>query len=213
MMSDAKPALDIQGVIAHASTLSNNLHLLLSNDRQHVNKTNRDSLCLLHWSLIFEHHGGILLLLRESYYAPAFALLRPFIEAFLRSYIAMTGTEHQVAALWAGNLNNIDFVQIWSQIDQRLGSEQRFGLKYRGLTGALHGFTHGGKEQLVRQASGLDIVSSFTEDEVRGLVKETMPVACLAAVFMTDFLGYAHESQMALTMFSEYTDRLISGQL
>ena len=61
MMSDAKPALDVQGVIGYASSLSKNLQLLLSSNRQHVNKTNRDSLCLLHWSLIFEHHAGILL--------------------------------------------------------------------------------------------------------------------------------------------------------
>jgi hypothetical protein len=50
-------------LIVTANSLSERLQLLLSNDRQHVIKTNRDGLVLLHWSLVFEHHQGMLLLL------------------------------------------------------------------------------------------------------------------------------------------------------
>lgn len=69
----------------------------------------------------------------------------------------------------------------------------------------LHGFTHGGKEQLVRQASGSDIISSYTEDEVRGLVQETMPIAFLTALLTTAFLDYPTEHQSAVAMLNEYT--------
>jgi hypothetical protein len=205
--------MDVQGVISYATDVSKDLRLLLSNERRHVIKTNRDGLCLLYWSLTFEHHDGLLLLLREGCHAPAFALLRPFVEAFSRLYVAMHGTENQVAALWAGKLNNIDLVDIWGQVDQRLGSTPLFGPKYQRLKGALHGFTHGGKEQLVRQASGTDIVSNYTEVDVRGLLYETMPVVFLAAVFTTEFLGYPAENQTAAAMFGVYMDRVTSGQI
>ena len=86
MATSTSTAVNMQGAIAQANSLSERLQLLLSNDRQHVNKTNRDALCLLHWSLIFDHHQGMLLLLRHGFHAPAFALMRPLEEAFLRLF-------------------------------------------------------------------------------------------------------------------------------
>jgi uncharacterized protein DUF6988 len=186
--------------IGEANAISGKLQLLLSNDRQHVTKTNRDALTLLHWSVIFEHHQGMLLLLRKTYYVPAFALLRPFEEAFLRSFVAMYGTEKQVAALWNGTYDT-DFEAVWKQIDEKFKLEPRFDKEKLRV---LHGFTHGGKEQLVRQAHGSDIVSGYTNDEIRALVRETMPTAFLAALFITQFLGYPAEHQSALLMFEEW---------
>src|SRR6267378_4600289 len=95
-------ALSLRDLIIQASGLSERLQLLLSNDRQHVIKTDRDGLCLIHWSLIFEHHQGILLLLRHGLCASAFALVRPFEEAFLRSFLVMYGTPGQFAAIKNG---------------------------------------------------------------------------------------------------------------
>ena len=204
MSSKAKTAVNVQDLIAQANDLSERLQLLLSNDKQHVIKTNRDGLCLLHWSIIFEHHQGILILLRHMLYAPAFALLRPFEEAFLRSFVVMYGTDKQSAAIRNGTYKT-EFEIIGNQIDQKLGLlKPIFGPSFKDKITVLHGFTHGGKEQLVRQAAGLDIVSSYTDDEVCALVRETMSVAFLAALFITEFLGYPVENQTAMAMLSEY---------
>jgi hypothetical protein len=199
-----KAPLSVENVIFQAQATSECLQLLLSNNRQHVNRTpKRDVLCLMLWSIIFEHHQGMLLLLQRTYYAPAFALRRPFEEAFVRSFVAMNGTDKQVEALWAGNYST-EFEVVGNQIDQKIGCEPRFGPWFKDKVSMLHGFTHGGKEQLVRQASGSDIVSSFTGDEIRALVRETMPIAFLAALFTTEFLGYTAEYQKALVMFDAW---------
>src|SRR5438128_5594945 len=65
----------------------------------------------------------------------------------------------------------------------------------RGLKRRSKGCTdsHGGKEQLVRQSSGSDIVSSYTDDEVRSLVREMMPIALLTALLTTAVLDYPAE--------------------
>lgn len=57
----------------------------------------------------------------------------------------------------------------------------------------------------MRQASGSNIISSYTEDEVRGLVQETMPIAFLTALLTTAFLDYPTEHQSAVAMLNEYT--------
>jgi len=149
----------------------------------------------------------MVLLLRHGLHAPAFALLRPFEEAFLRSFVAMYGTENQVAALWNGTYNT-EFELIGNQIDQKLGLHPVFGPSFKSKVKILHGFTHGGKEQLVRQATGHDIISSYTDEEVRTLVRETMPIAFLTALFVTEFLGYQTEHQSALAMFNTYVQSI-----
>jgi len=198
-----KTTVSTKDLIAQATGLSERLQRLLSNDRQHVIKTNRDGLILLHWSLVFEHHQGILLLLGNGFPAPAFALMRPLEEAFLRLFVAMNGTEKQAAALWKGTYNT-EFEVVWKQIYEKIGLQPNVGPWLQTKIKALHGFTHGGKEQLVRQASGSDIVSSYTDDEVRSLVRETMPIALLTALFTTAFLDYAAEHRSAVAMFNEY---------
>ena len=199
-----KAIVTTQGLIAQATSLSERLQLLLSNDRQHVNKTNRDGLVLLHWSLVFEHHQGMMLLLRNGFPAPAFALMRPLEEAFLRSFVAMNGTEEEAVALWKGTYKT-KFEVVWRRIYEKIGLQPNIGPWLQTKIKGLHGFTHGGKEQLVRQASGSDIISSYTDDEVRGLVQETMPIAFLTALFTTAFLDYPTEHQDAVAMLNEYT--------
>ncbi len=204
MSATTKAIVTTEGLIAQATNLSERLLLLLSNDRPHVSKTNRDALVLLHWSLVFEHHQGMMLLLRNAFPAPAFALMRPLEEAFLRSFVAMNGTDEDAVALWKGTYRT-KFEAVWKQIYEKIGLQSGVGPWLQTKIKALHGFTHGGKEQLVRQASGSDIISSYTDDEIRSLVRETMSIALLTALFTTAFLNYPTEHQKAVAMFNEYS--------
>jgi hypothetical protein len=205
MSTSAKTAVNVQGAIAQAVSLSERLDLLVRNDRQHVTKTERDCLCLLHWSLIFDHHQGMLLLLQHGFHAPAFALMRPLEEAFLRLFVVMNGTERQVEAVWNGTYNT-EFDVVWKQVYEKVGVELKphFEPWLKERTKALHGFTHGGKEQLVRQKTGPNIVSSYTDDEVVSLIQQTVPIAFFTALFTTAFLGYQAEHQSAAAMVNEY---------
>jgi hypothetical protein len=208
MVSPAtKPVLSTSDLITQANGLSERLQLLLSNDKQHVVKTNRDDLVLRYWSLIFEHHQGMLLLLRNGFPATAFALMRPLEEAFLRLFVAMIGTDEQAVTLRNGTYKT-NFEVVWKQVYEKVGFQPNVGPWLKTKIKGLHGFTHGGKEQLVRQSSGSDIVSSYTDDEVRSLVRETMPIALLTALLTTAFLDYPAEHQEAVAMFNEYTHGL-----
>lgn len=197
------PVVSTSDLITQANRLSERLQFLLSNDKQHVVKTNRDDLVLRYWSLIFDHHQGMLLLLRYGFHATAFALMRPLEETFLRLFVAMDGTDKQVVALRNGRYST-EFEVVWKQIYEKIGLELRFESWFKDKIKALHGFTHGGKEQLVRQSSGSDIVSSYTDGEIRGLVRETMPPVLLTALFVTAFLEYPAEHQEAVAMLNEY---------
>jgi hypothetical protein len=195
---------------AHASKLSERVQLLVSNNRQHVTKTHRDTLALAYWTILFEYHHGILTLVRTGNPTSAFALLRVFEEAFLKLFLVMCGTDRQVQAIWEGTYNT-DFAAVGAQIDEKLGKEPLFGPKLKGQIKTLHGFTHSGFEQLVRQLTKLpdgssDIAPNYADKDVRQLVQETMPIIFLAGAFLTEFLNYPDENKAVVTMFSDFAE-------
>lgn len=198
-------------MINHAAALSNRVQLLISNERKHINRGRRDLLALAYWTLLFEHHQGILILLRNHCPAPAFSLLRVFEEAYLNLFVATFGEENQVERLSKGEFRP-RFESIGKQIDKKIGTMQpMFAPWFKDRIDILHGLTHGGLEQLNRQVkmqeSGeMDFVSSYSDDEIRDLVQQTMPTIFLAAIFITEFLDYSSEYQTASDMFAEYVN-------
>jgi hypothetical protein len=176
-------------------------HLLL--EKSYTVRNNRDGLCLLYWSLVFETQHGILLLLHHKLPGPAFALMRPIVEAFLRLYLVMHGTEEQLAAIKNGTYNT-DFTNIGEQIDQMTGIEPLMGPFFKKNTKKLHGFTHGGLEQLHRRSKGTDVIANYPDDEVRDVIKFTTMFAFLTSVHVTDYLGLDAEFKAAVKIYDEY---------
>ena len=75
----------------------------------------------------------------------------------------------------------------------------------------LHGFTHSGFEQLVRQLTKLgdetsDIAPNYADKDVRQLLQETMPIIFLAGAFLTEFLNYPDENKAVVEMFNNYLE-------
>jgi hypothetical protein len=202
-------------MVAHASKLSEKVQLLVSNGRQHVTKTHRDALALAYWTILFEYHAGILTLVRTGNPTSAFALLRVFVEAFLKLFLVVCGTDKQVQAIWEGTYNT-DFAAVGAQIDEKLGKESLFGPKLKGQVKTLHGFTHSGFEQLVRQLTRLpdgtsDIAPNYADEDVRKLVLETMPIIFLAGAFLTEFLNYPDENKTVVEMFNDFLEMQVAS--
>jgi len=188
--------------IRRARELSVQLEFLLI-DKQHKTRTTRDHLCLRYWSYILEIHQGLLLLLETKHFGPAFALMRPMVEAFLRLNLVMYGSERQRRSLQGGTYST-DFVAIGEQIDKRLGSRPVLGPWFKKHKNTLHGFTHGDMEQIARRGRGRDIVPSYPAREVRDVVVFTNLFALLTATMTMEFLGFDDELQTGLEMMRDH---------
>jgi len=181
-----------------------NLQLLVSSDRSYVVKADRDPICLCYWTLLFEHHYSMLLLAQHKMNASAFALLRPFEEAFFRMFLSMHGTQNQFEAIRDGKYE-LDFIDAAKRLSAHVGLEgTTFEEMYKIRKGRLHGFTHGGREQLYRFFSGSDIVSSFSETEIREMIEGTKFQIHLAAKLVTAFLDLVDESVVANSAFHQF---------
>jgi len=177
---------------------------------QFETKTQRDVLCLLHWALIVEHQRGIILLLRHSVCAPAFALIRPITEAFLRLHIVMLGTDKQVESIRNGTYQT-EFETVGEMVDKSVGMNPLFGPILQKITKPLHGFTHGGVEQLTRLKDGNNIAPNYSNSDARDCLKLTTLFPFIATMATADFLNQKIEFEAAEALFDEYLKVSLTG--
>lgn len=212
-MSTVKP--NVQDAIKQAFNLNHRIqHLFAGRDEERVLQTERHFLSMVYWSLIVEHHQAILHLIDSNCHASAFALLRPFEEAFLRSFVAVFGTIAQGVALWNDKYNT-EFEAVGKQIDKKLSPNSQYGPYgpfFKDRIKTLHSFTHGGMKQLVKFVSlEPDQIAAIggpkvSKDEVLNIVMTAMLVLFEAALFLTDFWGDTSEHQSIHMMHIEYCE-------
>lgn len=63
-------------------------------DGKVVYRTNNDDLLISYWSLVFDYSKGIVCLLK--FHSPAFALMRPLVEAVTGEHIVLVGSDDDV---------------------------------------------------------------------------------------------------------------------
>ena len=71
-------------------------------DGKVVYSSKNDDLLLSYWSLVFDYSKGIVCLLANKFHSPAFALMRPLVEAVTREHIVLVGSEDDVKKIYAG---------------------------------------------------------------------------------------------------------------
>jgi hypothetical protein len=165
-------------------------------------RTERDDICLRYLSLIFEHHRGILLLAADCR-PPAFSLMRPLTESFLRLHVVMYGTEPQFASI-KNDTYATEFATVGDLIDRVNEFQPLFGPLFKDIKEALHGFTHVGKVQLVRMANGADLGPNYPDDEVLDLTKYVTLIAVVAGKSASKFLDWPEAIETSQVLFDEY---------
>lgn len=168
----------------------------------------RHVLSMVYWSLLAEHHQAVLHLVESDYHASAFALLRCFEEAFLRLFVAMYGTDNEVAALWDDKYN-AEFEVLGKRMDEKLGVDTQYRDFFKIHIKTLHSFTHGGTQQLAKfikiESNNIAAIEpQFSADALQSLVIGATATLFLAALFSTDFWGHTSEHQTVHEMHHEY---------
>jgi hypothetical protein len=136
-----------------------------------------------YWSLMFDHHRGILSTLSNSFCGSAFALVRPMVEAAVRSHVTMLGFDDDLAKLHEDTYRT-NFGTIGKWIDTTFHMEAYFETFLKGAKDALHSYTHAGMRQIERRFTGTDLVANYNDGEI----VEVIRVSC-SAIFMVNNLS------------------------
>ncbi len=155
---------------------------------------------LIHLSL--EHYGSIIVLVKNKLSASAAALLRAQFEAMIRAlYFQECASEDEVVSFTDGK-NPISLKKMIDKLELQLKDTGLSFLKYYENTGKLlHGFTHGGFEQIGRRYSDSDLINNFDDKEIETIITNSKVLACLSASCAA---GIAGKDDLALEFISKY---------
>ncbi len=121
------------------------------------------------FSLVMEHHGAILYLLRTGQYdGSAFALVRPLIDSAYRAHwVYACAKPDIVVRIKNGEDVFPGLINMATEIEKRVDTDGFFP-SIAPYIKVLHGCTHGGLEQLGRRFdAGGNVAPSYSDEEKR----------------------------------------------
>jgi hypothetical protein len=128
-----------------------------------------------YFSLILEHHGAILHLLQAGQFdGSALALVRPLIDAAYRAHwVYSSASPENIAKLRNGEKCDPGLINMAEAVEKNVDAGGFF-LTITPYINALHGYTHGGLEQLGRRfdAAG-DIRPTYSDGEKTEAIRAT----------------------------------------
>jgi hypothetical protein len=162
----------------------------------------RNTPLMAYWSLIFDFHRGVLCLLSRKFYGSAFALVRPIVEAVVRSHVVLMGSEEDVRKLredeYRTNLSTVG-----KEIDTAFGTDDFFENFLTRARIALHSYTHAGVYQLGRRFSGDVLVANYSEEEIIEVIRVSTSAACMVNNLVTKHFGFEEEWRRNNQLYDE----------
>jgi len=141
-----------------------------------VGDTDQKILVAAIFSLTLEHHGAILHLLKAGRFdGSALALVRPLIDGAYRAHwIYSCAKPDIVARIKNGENVYPGLINMATEIEKKIDADGMFA-SIAPYISALHGYTHGGLEQLGRRfdASGTAVKPNYDDGEKLEAVKAT----------------------------------------
>jgi hypothetical protein len=169
--------------IDHAEKM-HNFVLATVPDRLLLN-TDEKNVLVAFFSLAVEHHGAILCLLKSGRFdGSAMALTRPLIDCVYRAlWLHCSGKPEHFSTVKAGGSPYPGFPNMADAIDKMVPSTEGLFQSLKPLITALHGYTHGGLEQLGRRFDAEGTVqATYSDEEKFEVVKVTTAVLVMFAV-------------------------------
>jgi len=114
-----------------------------------------------------EHHGAILLLIRDDRVGSAFALARSIVESMYRGlWLNFCATDPQVEKFEQTDDLPVNMTQMANAIDTKYQAEGFFEDLRKRAWPALNSYTHTGMLQLGRRFTGEKVQPNYTDEEI-----------------------------------------------
>lgn len=162
-----------------------------------------DDLLMTHWSLLFQHCKGVVILLHHELWSPAFALFRPITEALVRACLVTVGTDEQTLKIRQDEFRT-DFAKDGSAIDKALGTGTLMTGFTKEMRSLMHSLTHQGTAQLGMHLDAGHIGPSVSDGQILALLRHCSNAAFLMTILIAKHFDMRDEAKAANELFSEY---------
>jgi len=202
--SENKPLNDLQDQVRRAQELGQKLEDLVVNAGTITIKTEGSPLLIGFWSLICDYQKGLLDLLRCKFYAAAFALWRPIIEATIRAHLSLMLPKEDLDRLKKDKYR-VDFNKVPREIDEAFGLGHIFqDFLPEPAREALHSYTHSGVVPLKRRFDGTDVAANYPDREILALINTTTSGVFMVTSLVTKHFGLEKEWEEAQRLYGEW---------
>lgn len=198
--------VNIEVEINRAARLGTQLeHLVYDKAREGklIATGNNDDLLMGYWSLVFDIGKGVGCLLLHKFYAPAFALFRPIVEALVRAGIVLAGTPEVVQKIRRDEYST-NFKKDGAFIDKALGLGTLVDDFLNGNRELLHSLTHSGTAQLGMRFDGDAIGATVTDTQIMALLGAASNAAFLITIVVAKHFDLSDLADTANKAFWEY---------
>ncbi len=166
----------------------------------------RNILLIGYWALVFDFHKGILSSVRNGWCGTAFALVRPTVEALVRSHVAVKGSADDIRKLQNDDYRT-NFATVGPWIDREFGLGDFMTNFLNHATHALHSFTHAGLSQLGRRFDGHNLTPRYDDAEIIEVIRASTSAVWMVTNLVTKHLGFAEEAKKAEELFLAWGQR------
>jgi hypothetical protein len=167
-----------------------------------VYHTKRDDLFVSYWSLVFSHSKGIVCLAANELYAPAFALMRPLVEAVVREHIALVGSDDEVKKIRTDRFK-VNYDKDGERLDKLFNSGSLFKDFLRTSRDMLHSLTHSGTAQLQHCWDGEVLGSGFSNEQIQALLALSASAVYMTTLLIANHFGLKEQRETADSAFLE----------
>jgi hypothetical protein len=155
-----------------------------------------------------EHHAAIVYLVEGEYFGSAFAMIRPLLESYVRGiWLFRCATDNQLEKFVAKNLIP-GLGKLISEIEIKPGYAGGVlnEIKVRSLR-TMHGFTHGGIEQLSRRVGDGSLEPNYQLEDIIKAVDFANVVGGLARLESLLLCNQNDRSQEFLDIFKKHVSK------
>lgn len=200
------PKVNIEAEISKAAMLGTQLEFLVY-EKGKAGKLiavgKNDDLVMGYWSMIFDYGKGVGCNLQFKFFASAFALLRPIVEALVRAGIVLGGSPEWIAQIRQGRFN-ISYEKDGARLDADLGTSPLLEDFLKETRGLMHSLAHSGTAQLGMMFDGEAVGSNATDDQQLALIGVASNSLFLMTVMIAKHFGFEDVAESANKIFWEY---------
>lgn len=137
--------------------------------------TDQKTIIVALFSLVIEHHGAILTLLRTGRFdGSAFALIRPLVDAVYRAFwVHFCAKPKHLQGIRKGESPYPPLPNMAEEVEKRMSYTGGLFTIIKPFINSLHGYTHGGLEQLGRRFDAEGNIRGSYEDLAKEEVVNT----------------------------------------
>lgn len=200
---------DVLDQIAAAETMHN--FVLQAVPQAFKTDTDEKTIIVALFSLVVEHHGAILTLLKTGRFdGSAFALVRPLIDAVYRAFwVHFCATPEHLTAIRKGESPYPGLPNMADEVEKHMNYTGGLFTALKPHVKALHGYTHGGLEQLGRRfdAAG-NVQPNYVTGEKLEVINSTMAYLVMLAVAWCQIVdgGPPDQEKQSATIMERYRE-------